>query len=66
MIDSECLLVENTNGVFYSILIVSCFTNKHKKTCRQISRHALSLRKGKVYLRMLMQCRERLLYHLFS
>lgn len=22
---------ENTNGVFYSILIVSCFTNKHKK-----------------------------------
>ena len=35
MIDSECLLVENTNGVFYSILIVSCFTNKHKKTCRQ-------------------------------
>lgn len=30
MIDSECLLVENTNGVFYSILIVSCFTNKHK------------------------------------
>lgn len=31
MIDSECLLVENTNGVFYSILIVSCFTNKHKK-----------------------------------